>query len=575
MNYLLNGLYKFFIFCLFIEIANGENSKKPSNKNNFSLWRQMKNHQVENLSENEKIFYSLWCIRENIDTLNNLKYILQYSYPIPLNVFILRKYLEERIAMLKDSETKKFLVQQLMNNYQHYKHNYKAITKDFKIITILDFLRKKYIVHYHTYKCAYDYLQSLAYYHSDLSIPMLRQLYNLYAIDLEKRFIMLFERNRIKSAIETALISENPLLINIAKRIIFLMNSQQKPKFFLNIFELHWYIVNFYDQITAEEIANIIINNRDLLMHIPYSHSQLKINILLIVQKILPSLIMGNYFNLTLLLAEDFVEHYEPSAHLFSFIKGVYAFFQRKYRRSLSYFSQAMAKHTTLQERAKYGFWIANSLGALGQKEEATDMYYKTAILNLPYYSNMSYVLIGKKPHIKSIDELYVEKNSPYDWYFNAIKIVAMDDDFLFALNLINAISIDALVVVSSSMLNMLTTLRNLSNQSYITLLTGKIQENTGLIFKEGFPLIHYMDKYSNHLGLLTSAILRKESFLRLTDENLVSTAGASGIMQVMPATAKSFCERHKIPYCQKNLKKNNHFNIDMGVKFYLKNLYF
>lgn len=568
----MNIRFVLYLLFLFLPIE----SKNQQHIKNTTLWSKIKRHEVDVnlLSANERIFYSLYCVKENINVVENLEYLLLREKQIPLNVFFLRKVLEERVSMLKDGEKKNQFIKALLQNYHYYKQQYSAITRDFKMIIILEFFRKKYIFMYNTYKCAYDFLQNLAYSNQNLPFHIVKQLYNLYTIDLEKRFVFLISKNSIKSAIDTAFLSNNRIFIEVVKRIVFFHRTHKRPQVFLNIFELHWYLTNFYETASCEDLANLIIENKHLLQQIPDQYQPLKINIMKIIGKIFPTLLLQEYKKLEILLDNDMVNYDEPSIHIFNYIRGLYVFFRKNYQEALSYFSKALAKHTSVKERAQYGFWVGNALYALGKKEESLQVYTKTAKLNVSYYSNMSYVILGQKPPMKAICDLHVERDvNPYDWYFTALKEVANAKDFFFAFSLIQSICLESLMIVSDSMMTMLQTLKNMNDPSYLTLLTEMIYENTGLILKDGFPMLSYFHKYSLNMSILASAILRRESFLRL-ECDLKSKVGAKGLMQVMPSTAKTFCQRNNIQYCHTNLQKDHHFNINLGIKCIKELLY-
>ena len=555
-----NSTKYFFLF--FLGIVNSEKSKK------IPLWQKIKQHEVDlsTLTKSQKTFYRLYCIKDNVDVEVHIKELLA-SKTLPLNVYILRKFLEERIVMLQNSPAKNEIIKLLLDNYIHHKHHYKAITKDFKLIVINTFFRKKYFLQYSYYKYAYDCLQSLFYEHDNLLLGQLDNLHNIYGVDFTKRFIFLMMKNNIESAGDTAFLSKNQFLISIIKRILFLQKHQIKPKFFLNIFELHWYLCKQYGEIPLEEIADLIIAHKKFLVNIPYEYYPLKNNIMVMLVKIFPALVINKYPHLKELLTDDWVSHHEPYVHIFNFNKGLYAFFCKDYQKAIDLFYKALGKHVTLKERGRYTFWIANTLMCLNHQEEALELYLRTANLNINYYSAMSHMILGTKPYTKSIHTLKVDiKETFYDWYFSALKIVAEADDFTFALSLINSLHINALNHISPSMLQMLHHLQGLTNQSYLTLFTGKIYDNTGLILQEGYPLIPVVQKYPLKLAILISSILRRESFFR-TDNKLTSNKGARGLMQVMPATAKTLCERNNIKYCPENLLNNHHHNVEIGLK--------
>jgi hypothetical protein len=539
----------------------------PYHSSQDNLWNRMKNHniKIDELTENEKIFYQLYCIKDNVNVLNCLQDILAQN--IPLISFHLRKFLEERIVMLKDTNLKNGLLELLLDNYIYYKTEYQAISRHFKLQIILNYLRKKYVFFYAQYKCAYEYLQCLSYSFVYLPQKIVKQLSMLYKIDLDQRFIFLIYQNQLQLAFETIYLSSNDEYKKIIKRIIFLEQKQIKPKVFLNIFELYWYIISSQKNLTIVMMADIILQNKWMLISIPAKYNQFKTNIINIIGTLLPSLIIQDYPKINELLSEELVQHKEPCAHNFYYIKGLYKFFKKDYPQALNYFYKALGKHSTIKDRGKYSFWIANTLSILDRKDEALKLYHKVFHLNVHYYSHMSSLILQKSLYKKSIQNLYIDKNKNiYDWYLTALEIVATGDDFMFFLSLLSSFHMNLLIHITPTLKKMLENLSNLNNKTYITLLTEKIHKKTGLILEEGYPLLHYMHSYPKNISLFSSAICRQESFFR-TSSQLKSDKGALGIMQVMPVTAKTICYRNKIEFSVHQLQNNHHYNINISIK--------
>ena len=101
------------------------------------------------------------------------------------------------------------------------------------------------------------------------------------------------------------------------------VKSSTKPKIFLNIFELHWYLTKQYGQIPLEEIADLMITYKRFLINIPYEYYPLKNNLIIMMVKIFPALVINKYPRLQELLEDNWVCHHEPYVHLFNFNKGL------------------------------------------------------------------------------------------------------------------------------------------------------------------------------------------------------------------------------------------------------------
>jgi len=106
----------------------------------------------------------------------------------------------------------------------------------------------------------------------------------------------------------------------------------------------------------------------------------------------------------------------------------------------------------------------------------------------------------------------------------------------------------------------------------YICSDAKKAAEDIGYIELDNLKIIKSSDVFDsikdNHLALL-HAIIKKESNFT---EQISSGAGAKGMMQIMPATAKFVCSKHGIQYNHSKLQTNAGYNIYLGT-IYLNDL--
>lgn len=568
-------LYICFSYCIFCK--NNQNYKTINNKNdnknstiNNQFWNKVEQF-TRGKDELENIFYGLFQIHRGINVDENIEYILGLREKIPINVFFLRKSFEERILLVKNNNNKKFYLEEMLKQYLKYKNIYFPINRDFKKLIILSFLSKKYIPHIFLYNLTKKILYNLAYETEYLSFSILKQIYNVYNIEIDKRFIFLVGLHNIQEIKNIADLNLNDKFYEINYNRFLYINKYKNVKVFLNIYEFHWYLNENYNNYLKEskshELADLIIDNMDIILYTDEKNKKIQNNILNKIIKILPILIMNNYPYINEFLSIEKDNKYEKSHHILDYGRGLYMFFKKQYQDASKYFVKALANHSILKEQAKYQFWLANTFIKLNKNTEALYLYREVAKLNLPYYSNISYMFIKKIPVIKSIDELEEEvPKSSYDWYFRGLQILTTNNEFLLSLSFINNINPDSLRVISKEILRTFKILRGLENQSYIVLMLEKIYEYGGVIFKENFPIISVMDNYSLKTKLLLSSILKRETFFRLTCI-LKSNKGASGIMQVMSQTAKTLCDRNKIKFSPQDLLHNHHYNIKIATK--------
>jgi soluble lytic murein transglycosylase len=82
------------------------------------------------------------------------------------------------------------------------------------------------------------------------------------------------------------------------------------------------------------------------------------------------------------------------------------------------------------------------------------------------------------------------------------------------------------------------------------------------------FPMLPVQAGESPERALIL-AVIRQESAFQL---DAVSSAGALGLMQLMPATAKAVAKKMGLPYAQARLTSDSNYNISLG-RFYLDGL--
>ena len=102
-----------------------------------------------------------------------------------------------------------------------------------------------------------------------------------------------------------------------------------------------------------------------------------------------------------------------------------------------------------------------------------------------------------------------------------------------------------------------------------LTIVVSKHAASLGTMLMEtGYPVLSNIDNDKPERAL-THAIIRQESMF---DPNAKSPAGALGLMQLMPATAKHVAQRAGFKYTQSRLTSDPDFNITVGSR-YLANL--
>ena len=94
---------------------------------------------------------------------------------------------------------------------------------------------------------------------------------------------------------------------------------------------------------------------------------------------------------------------------------------------------------------------------------------------------------------------------------------------------------------------------------------TAKIAYRQGAnLIEDGFPLLPTKTASDLELSLI-HAVIRQESAF---NKKAISHAGARGLMQLMPYTAKRVAKRKSLPYVRRNLTEDTDYNLSLGTAY-------
>ena len=213
------------------------------------------------------------------------------------------------------------------------------------------------------------------------------------------------------------------------------------------------------------------------------------------------------------------------------------------------------------------GYWAGRAVEARNQTDAAMFWYKKAAEHRQTYYGQLAAGKIGRTedPFFPFTEPGLVDWNE-----FNARQMVRavrmlaqvgapdLTDDFLFALARSLTAKHDHL---------MLGVLAHQVSRSGRLVLLGRAAARSGLVIPEiAYPLY----PFPQHERLirrpelaLVHALSRQESAM---DPTAVSSAGARGLMQLMPATAKIVAKQMKVPFDRKKLILDPDYNAVLGM---------
>lgn len=234
------------------------------------------------------------------------------------------------------------------------------------------------------------------------------------------------------------------------------------------------------------------------------------------------------------------------------------------------------AKLEALLEKASdnktpcWQYWLARAAEEQGQYEKA-DAIYKVVANERNYYGFLA------SAHLKQPYQLHDESSPsgvaslyPYKPFTNQIKLLYHSNQSLQASRLLNDFVSELPLNEKSALLYWINNELNWTSKSLYLSSTDDMANQLTLRFPMAYDKI--VSLFSNHYQIpkeLIYAIIRQESAFR---GDAISSAGAQGLMQLMPATARKLSARERIGYINQTLLFLPHLNIQLGAA-YLKEL--
>ena len=275
-------------------------------------------------------------------------------------------------------------------------------------------------------------------------------------------------------------------------------------------------------------------------------------------------------------LAKDFsgksTKHTSESEWLAGWIG--YNFLNLKSEIYINHFLNSYENTNHRGEKAKSAYWVGKSYKKIGN-EEQSKIWFETAAKEVTeFYGQLSFDQI-KKNNVTLIEnqELYGKS------------LITKEDLKLMETSLYKATEIVLLYSNRNTAKKFFSALLEFCNKPGEFQLVARLGENSRRVdlaikasnksFEKDINLYHFgypTISYKLASGLekeLVYAVIRQESIF---DEKAHSRAGARGLMQLMPATAKRVSKKINLKYSKSSLKTNPQYNVALG-SFYLKSL--
>lgn len=229
-----------------------------------------------------------------------------------------------------------------------------------------------------------------------------------------------------------------------------------------------------------------------------------------------------------------------------------------------------LIKRSNDHENPCWQYWLARALEAQGQKEQSYEIYQNLAKTR-NYYGFLASLRIHQRFSFKNENAVNdIQLLLPYRPFTDEIKSLYITKQTGQASRLLNDFMSELPKEDKSALTYWID--HDLHWHGKSVYLSNSDDLNNQLSLR--FPLAYQntVSAYSKNYQIpkeLIYAIIRQESAFR---DDVISSAGAHGLMQVMPTTAKAISKREKIAYFDKNQLFSSQKNINIGVA-YLKEL--
>ncbi len=219
---------------------------------------------------------------------------------------------------------------------------------------------------------------------------------------------------------------------------------------------------------------------------------------------------------------------------------------------------------------ARGAYWLGRSYKKLGNKELSTKWFKEASNYLTTYYGQLAFMELNPNGNFELSEDIEIKKE--YRNYFfkkEIVKIIYLLDDLdedKYAKHMLRHLANDNVDSGSEVLAAELAT--NIDRFDFAIQISKIASYEKRFHNKYNYPIIS-TPKYVNKRKIPESAfilsIIRQESEFDLKAN---SHAGAKGLMQLMPYTAKLVAKQAKLPYSKSRLTTDPEYNINLGSHY-------
>ena len=219
-------------------------------------------------------------------------------------------------------------------------------------------------------------------------------------------------------------------------------------------------------------------------------------------------------------------------------------------------------------------YWLGRTYEKLGNNELAFKWYKESSQFLTTYYGQLSHLKIAPNEKIELNKDMIVDKKYAENFYKKKfVKIVYLLNDLnkdKYAKHILRFLAKDNIQKGSEVLAAKLAT--EISRFDFAIQISKIASYEKRFHNRYNYPIISTPNKIGGRKipdSAFILSIIRQESEF---DTSANSHAGAKGLMQLMPYTAKVVAKQAKIPYSKSKLTKKPEYNINLG-SFYIAGL--